>query len=380
MSKNNTIDWNELYNQQAGRLLGTCRRYVRDTQLAQDLVHDGFIKAMENAQNYNGHGAIEDWLKQVVLNNVLEYLRNSKKTSFTDVEDLIIADENEFDQNNDSIISVINSSRFTQEDLLETIDLLPEHHKTVFNLYVIDGYSHKEISDLLNIEQGTSKSHLSRARKKIQQQLVEKASQMKKNNENKKRKKALALLPLLGIGAKANPIDRLFKDAFADYKLQIPNQPAEFKKIINKAKPIKATSKSGFFQSAGNLYWTAGISGAIVIGAITYNILAQKKEVKLNPIVKPHIEKVNPTTNKKDTVVVKTSNIEIKKREASDLNKENALITSTEPVKQTEVNEPTTNVQKTVIEKNKPDTAKQKVVIRKQVVVRKTVVLDENTK
>jgi RNA polymerase sigma factor (sigma-70 family) len=169
-------NWDVIYKNNASKLLGVCRRYVRDEQLAEDLMHNAFITAINKINTYSGKGVFEGWLRKIVVNTVLLYLRDSKKMQFSENEPL----ENQVEVTLESDVEetqkkVIEEAGFSQQELLEVVDQLPLHHKTVFNLYVIDGYTHNEIGELLKISGGTSKSHLARARKKIQQLLFEKA-------------------------------------------------------------------------------------------------------------------------------------------------------------------------------------------------------------
>lgn len=386
MSKNN-FDWNKIYTQQAGQLLGICRRYVHDSQLAEDLLHDGFIKAIENAHTFNGHGSLEGWLKKVVLNNVLEYIRNSKKNSFTDVDEVSIADEITPETTDGSAQGLIENAHLSQQDLLEVIDLIPLHHKTVFNLYVIEGYSHKQISEVLDIEENTSKSHLSRARKRIQALLVEKALEMKK--EKDKRKKILLGLPLFTTGAKANYIDRLYKKSFSDFKLAVPNQSSLLKKLISNNKTTTPLPKVGFFQSSSVIYWGIGIVSASLIGIIAYQQYSSKKEpIHIQPTIETPIQNTTPFLQKDSILqsdykkVSKPITQEVTQKEKQTLS---ASTITKNTTKQEPVENNSTSIQATdkPIQTNEPitiDSSKKTdpVVIRKLVVVRKQVVIDEN--
>lgn len=169
-------NWDVIYKNNASKLLGVCRRYIKDEQLAEDLMHNAFITAMNKISTYSGIGAFEGWLRKIVVNTVLLYLRDSKKMQFSDNEPLENQSDTELESDVDETQKkVIEDAGFSQQELLEIVDLLPIHHKTVFNMYVIDGYTHNEIGEMLKISGGTSKSHLARARKKIQQLLFEKA-------------------------------------------------------------------------------------------------------------------------------------------------------------------------------------------------------------
>lgn len=168
--------WDVIYKNNASKLLGICRRYVKDEHQAEDLMHNSFITAINKVNTYSGKGAFEGWLRKIVINTALLYLRESKKMQFSEneaVEDQVNLYEDEAAEETQR--KAIEEAGFNREELLEVVDLLPEHHKVVFNMYVIDGYTHNEIGQMLNISGGTSKSHLARARKKIQQLLFEKA-------------------------------------------------------------------------------------------------------------------------------------------------------------------------------------------------------------
>lgn len=179
-------NWDVIYKNNASKLLGICRRYVRDEQQAEDLMHNAFITAINKINTYSGKGVFDGWLRKIVVNTVLLYLRQNKKMMFSDNEpsenQLGVAEGAEAEETQRK---TIEEAGFTQEELLEVVELLPEHHKVVFNLYVIDGYTHNEIGELLHISGGTSKSHLARARKKIQQLLFEKAQLKTKNSHQK---------------------------------------------------------------------------------------------------------------------------------------------------------------------------------------------------
>jgi RNA polymerase sigma factor (sigma-70 family) len=219
--------WDNIYKENAPKLIGICRRYVKDNQLAEDLVHEAFIIAMDKSNTYSGKGTFEGWLRRIVINTALQHLRKNKNVVFAKSDDVLeyhaeqSQDKHESENAPESQRNIIENVNFSQQELLETIDELPEHHKAVFNLYVIDEYTHKEIGELLNISPGTSKSHLARARKKLQQMLFEKSKQKK---EDKDRKGFFWFL----FGAKADPIDKLYKDKFKSFEIQ-PKKPTSFK-------------------------------------------------------------------------------------------------------------------------------------------------------
>lgn len=207
------INWDGLYRTNAPFLTGMCRRYTGDEAVARDLVQDTFVTAIEKIEEYKGKGSIEGWIRKIAVNKALMYLRSLKFNEIpADKIYQSVKSEIKMETSENKIRYAIEEASFTTGELLEVIDVLPLHHKTVFNLYVIDGYKHKQIAQLLGISQGTSKSHLARARKKAQELLYARA--LEKEPEERRRYRLFFLLFLF-----PNRIDSLFRKKFKDYKL-----------------------------------------------------------------------------------------------------------------------------------------------------------------
>ena len=213
--------WDVAYRSNAPVMLGVLRRYVKDVNIAQDLLHEVFIAAIDKYASYTGKGSFEGWLHRITVNTALMYLRNERnKPTLTDTESwqfasLSATDDNDTDSEQvDHTRAVIEAAGFTGEELLAAIDRLPEHHKLVFNMYVMDDFSHRQIAAELNISQGTSKSHLARARKKIQQFLYDDALNRKKSKDRRRASAFLLLFP-----AKKHYIDRLYREGLSDFRL-----------------------------------------------------------------------------------------------------------------------------------------------------------------
>lgn len=149
----------ELYERYAGLFLGICMRYVKDRDVALDLMHDSFIKIFESIRSYSALGSFEGWMKRIVVNKALEYLRRSNTLKFTSEEASVQYIPSEE-------ISVFE--KMSVDDLLSCISELPEGYRTIFNMHVIEGYSHVEIAKALNISEGTSRSQYARARRILQ--------------------------------------------------------------------------------------------------------------------------------------------------------------------------------------------------------------------
>jgi len=142
----------EIYQLFAGKLFGLCLKYSRNYQEAQDNLHNGFLTIFDKIEQYKFKGSFEGWLKRIIVNTALQTYReknvlNLVSDEFPEEVDLEIDDEN-----------------ISLDFLLELIQGLSTRYRLVFNLYVLDGYSHKEIASMLNISEGTSKSNLSRAK------------------------------------------------------------------------------------------------------------------------------------------------------------------------------------------------------------------------
>ncbi len=177
------------YNEHASKFKYLLFRYVGDAALAEDLLQEGFICIFEKISQYNGSGSIEAWARRIFVNLALENLRKKNKLIFGENNFLESANEEFINENNafadeidwDNIseekinIEIIHAANFSNKDLEDALNRLPEHYKVVFNLYVVDGYKHKEISEMLKINEKTSKSRLSKARKITQMFLYKKA-------------------------------------------------------------------------------------------------------------------------------------------------------------------------------------------------------------
>jgi RNA polymerase sigma factor (sigma-70 family) len=148
-----------LYERYAGKMLYVCLRYTKNKDEAQDVLQEAFIKIFGHLDKFKFEGSFEGWVRKIVVNCSLEFLRNKKRTLvFEDVEAA-----NNLTEGDNNIIGNINA-----KELTELIMKLPDGYRLVFNLFVLEGYGHKEISEMLHITEGTSKSQLSKARMHLQ--------------------------------------------------------------------------------------------------------------------------------------------------------------------------------------------------------------------
>jgi len=145
----------ELY---AGKMMSLCQRYVNDPHEAQDVLQVGFLKVFDYIHQYNGEGSFEGWMRKVFASIAIRHLRK-KKVDFTSVDRV----NNDALSENPAIVS-----KLSEDEIHQLIRTLPDGYRAVFNLNVIEGYSHEEISELLNIQPATSRSQLLKARKMLQ--------------------------------------------------------------------------------------------------------------------------------------------------------------------------------------------------------------------
>jgi len=211
-----TINWEQLYLKNAAQLKGVCRRYVGDPMIAEDLVHEAFLTAIDKAHTFKGIGSIEGWIRKIAINKALGFLRENQLDSVP-LESVPSHNlqEAEMEKTTSKIRETIDSVLFTSNELLSVIDRLPPHHKTVFNMYVLDGYTHKQIADMLHISIGTSKSCLSRARKKAQELLYAEALHSQVELVPQRRKLWLLLL------FRPNSIDSIFRKGLRGLELGV---------------------------------------------------------------------------------------------------------------------------------------------------------------
>jgi len=148
----------ELYDRYSPLLFGICRRYVKMREDAEDVLLEAFYKIFSKIDQYTGQGSFEGWMRRIVVNEALMFLRKAQHLK-ADVE-----------LNNLDISNAITvEDRLAAKDILKLLDQLPDGYRTVFNLYVVEGYKHREIADMLEISINTSKSQLIMAKKRLQE-------------------------------------------------------------------------------------------------------------------------------------------------------------------------------------------------------------------
>ncbi len=160
---------NQLYSKYAPSMLGICLRYAKSRDEAEDMMQEGFIKIFTNIDGFRGDGSFEGWMKRIMINTAITYYKKNLKHQYhTDIDE--IDEKHSTDEDQDNAIEEVNIPR---EKLMELIQGLPEGYRMVFNLYVFEQYSHKDIADLLGVSVNTSKSQLSKARRLLISRITE---------------------------------------------------------------------------------------------------------------------------------------------------------------------------------------------------------------
>ena len=163
--KGNRKAFETLYTMYSKRMMAIALRYCNTNFEAEDIVQETFIKVFEKINSFDSNGSFEGWLKRVLVNySITNYHKTYKEKKFEDVSELEVADE--------SVGNVF--SKISNEELLELLQTLPYGYRTVFNLYVIEGYNHKEIGELCTISEGTSKSQLAKAKMMLKALVIKK--------------------------------------------------------------------------------------------------------------------------------------------------------------------------------------------------------------
>lgn len=157
----------ELYEQYAGRMLGVCLRYAGDRDMAQDLVHDGFLKIFDSFDKFTwrGEGSLRAWMERVMVNTALQFLRKNDVMNQTMALDGV---PETYDEPDASAVEAI-----PQKVLMQFINELPAGYRTVFNLYTFEDKSHKEIAQMLGINEKSSASQLFRAKSVLAKKVKE---------------------------------------------------------------------------------------------------------------------------------------------------------------------------------------------------------------
>ena len=157
-----------LYRKCSSVMLAVCLRYAQNHDEAEDILQEAFLKIFQNISSYRKEGSFEGWMKRVIINHALNYYRKNRKTPF--LEDIDNINETEIIDKEDQSAE---HAPVSADKLIALIQLLPPGYRMVFNMYVFEEYSHKEISEALNISENTSKTQLLKARRMLRKKLFD---------------------------------------------------------------------------------------------------------------------------------------------------------------------------------------------------------------
>lgn len=331
------INWETLYRNNAPKLKGICRRYVGNEAIAEDLVQETFITAIEKAGTLRNNSAIEGWIRKIAVNKALQYLRAQQHMLSLDEVVQRAEKETGMEQSRNKIRAAIEQASFSAGELLTVIDHLPLHHRTVFNLYVMEGYSHKQIAQMLSISPGTSKSHLSRARKKAKDLLFAKAQEQQPVLH---RRNLAWLLLLLWPG---RPVDHIFRRRFKRFEMATPT-PA----FIQYAAPVNALKWTATLVGKAVIY---GSAAALIAG--TCWLASDKSKNKLAPNIPQAVVSTLPDTTQ--STIPDTFRVEV-----------------VEPVYEEQIQQETIEPERA--------TKPEPVIIKKTIVIRDTVRIEKPLK
>src|SRR5882757_5581016 len=163
--KNEAAAQRELYNRYSPKMLAVCYRYAHNREDAEDMLQEGFIKVFSQIHTFRNQGAFEGWVRRIIVHTCINNLKKNKK--FSESVDIIHATTVQVRE--ESVPSIVQAKQ-----VIECIRMLPIGYRTVLNLYAVEGYSHKEIAEMLYIEESTSRSQYTRAKQMLEDILVKK--------------------------------------------------------------------------------------------------------------------------------------------------------------------------------------------------------------
>jgi len=274
--------WTRKYRRHIAGMIGVCYRYVPDRETAEDLAHDAFLRAMEKADTLRLTESFSHWLTRITVNIALSHLRERGRMTFVDAEQLPDEpSESEGDIPPETMLEAIRQADFTREEILEAVAQLPEHHRTVLNLYVFEKLTHNQIAEILGVSANTSKSHLMRARKELQMILFNKS-------KRKNRPLMTIILPIFGIDA---AFDRYCRSRMAGVAMP-PQQPLSTSDI-HSAAGVKLPARMRFHALRAPI--AAGL-GTAAVGAMLVPAVHQALQPALPeaPQTPPAVTTVTP--------------------------------------------------------------------------------------
>ncbi len=153
--KGDPVAQKALYQQFSRKMMSICMRYAHNRDQAQDMLQDGFVKVFQKIDHYRGEGPLGGWIARTMVNTALDHIRRNKMFDHS----LDLTEAEHLHQGDETVLTGMST-----DELMDLIQSLPTGYRTVFNLFVIEGYAHKEIADMLGVSENTSKSQFMKAR------------------------------------------------------------------------------------------------------------------------------------------------------------------------------------------------------------------------
>jgi RNA polymerase sigma factor (sigma-70 family) len=163
--RNDAAAQRELYNRYSPKMLAVCYRFGHNREDAEDMLQEGFIKVFSQLHTFQNKGAFEGWIRRIIVHTCINNLKKNKR--FNESVDIVYASS--IQTREESVPSIVQAKQ-----IVECIRMLPLGYRTVLNLYAIEGYSHKEIAEMLDIEESTSRSQYTRAKQMLEDILIKK--------------------------------------------------------------------------------------------------------------------------------------------------------------------------------------------------------------
>lgn len=149
-----------IYEKYSPKMLSVCRQYIKDNHFAEDVMISGFVKVFKGLNSFRSEGSFEGWIRRIMVREAITYLRKNQ---------FVVYDSEKIETYTETVL--YNESQLQVEEVQKLIDSLPDGYKTVFVLYAVEGYKHREIAELLQISESTSKSQLFKARQFLQKRI-----------------------------------------------------------------------------------------------------------------------------------------------------------------------------------------------------------------
>ncbi|MFA8299290.1 MAG: RNA polymerase sigma factor [Hyphomicrobiales bacterium] len=265
-------EYDLLYRRHSAKMYSICIRYLKDKNDAEDALQDGFIKVFSSIDQLKNKKLVVQWMRRIFINTSLDYLR--KRQSFSDISSLNLKEEQKAEPETtyDRINKMIDVGKISYMDIVNLLNLLPDNYRIVFNLFVFEGWKHKEIASHLKISENTSKSHLLRARAALQDYLLNISN---KKDDNSKYLFLLFTLPFEDMSAVINKVDVSGLPEVPDFNFSLLSS--------------SNLATSSLFFKFKSVFSFTGVKAKLIYGVVlisgvsSYFLLNQKASVNPSP-------------------------------------------------------------------------------------------------